>query len=118
MDDIDFSKYYTREQLDGLAARELGAEEQRQVLERWERLFADIEACLTEDPASPAAQRLVDRWDALIAEFTQNDPGLERSLDKLYSDPNNLAKATEAMPRLPGACAYIQRARAARRDAP
>ncbi|MBC5800342.1 MAG: TipAS antibiotic-recognition domain-containing protein [Candidatus Eremiobacteraeota bacterium] len=114
MDDFDFTKHYTREQLDGLGARNFGPEEEAEVLARWECLFADIEASLDEDPASVRAQTLLERWDALVADFTKRDPGLERPLDNLYRDPNCLAKVTEAMPRLPRVYSFMIRARAAR----
>jgi len=55
-------------------------------------------------------------WDELTAAFTQNDAALERSLGTLYADPENRAKAGAAMPGLPAAWRFIERARAARKS--
>ncbi len=109
---IDFSKHYTPEQLAALRARELQPEEQANISARWNQLFRDIDAASGDDPASDRAQALLDQWDALIAEFTLNDPGLERSLASVYADPENRKNAATAMPLLPKAASFMEAARA------
>jgi hypothetical protein len=116
MHDIDFSKYYTPEQLAALRAREPGEADLARASERWNELLGEIDAALDADPASELAQGFVDRWDALTAEFTQGDPSIERSLASVYADPENRTKATQAMPGLSGAWAFIQKARAMRSE--
>jgi DNA-binding transcriptional MerR regulator len=114
MNDMNFEKHYTPEQLEHMRGREFSAADQQRISGLWDALFADIATAADEDPASPAAQALVDRWDALTAEFTQGDPGMQQSLASFYSDKENVEKATAAMPALPAAWAFIQKARAAR----
>jgi DNA-binding transcriptional MerR regulator len=116
MHDIDFSKYYTPEQLAALRAREPGEGDAARASERWNELLREIDASLDADPSSQLAQGFVDRWDALIAEFTHGDPGIERSLASVYADPENREKAAQAMPGLPRAWAFIQKARATRSE--
>jgi DNA-binding transcriptional MerR regulator len=36
----------------------------------WTALVEDVDAALGEDPAGPAAQRLLERWSVLVARFT------------------------------------------------
>jgi DNA-binding transcriptional MerR regulator len=116
MHDVDVSKYYTPEQLAALRAREPGEADVARATERWSELLGEIRAALDADPASALAQGFVDRWDALTAEFTQGDPGIERSLASVYADPENREKAARAMPGLSGAWAFIQKARATRSE--
>jgi DNA-binding transcriptional MerR regulator len=113
---IDFSKYYTPEQLAALRAREPGEADLARASERWNELLGEIDASLDIDPASERAQAFVDRWDALTAEFTHGDSGLERSLASVYADPENRPRAAQAMPALPRAWAFIQKARATRSE--
>lgn len=83
-------KYYTEEQLADLARR--GTPE---VLERgereWATLIKEVEAAVSAgvDPASNEAQRLAERWQNLIEQFTGGDPGLAENLRKLYADQSN-----------------------------
>ena len=56
---------------------------------RWRALFADIEAALGDDPSSERAQGFVDRWDALIHEFTQGNREIAEGLARAWSDRAN-----------------------------
>ena len=56
---------------------------------RWRALFADIEAALGEDPSSARARAFVDRWDALIHEFTQGNREIAEGLARTWSDRAN-----------------------------
>ncbi len=62
---------------------------QERVSREWAQLFSDIEASLHEDLASAKAQELVGRWNALLAEFTGGDPGIQQGLNKMYTDVTN-----------------------------
>jgi len=86
-------KYYTPEDQAKLAqAREqLGEAGMQQAQQDWADLIAEVETAAKngEDPAGEHAQALNERWSSLIAQFTQNDPGVASGLRKLYSDQQN-----------------------------
>lgn len=90
-----FEKYYTPEQLEELEARrrELGEERIREVEAEWPRLMAEVRAEMEKgtDPADERVQRLAARWRALVREFTGGDPGIERSLNRMYEQETNVA---------------------------
>lgn len=114
MNQIDFGKHFTSEQLRTLGERALGETEQAQVSAAWSTLFSDIAAAENSEPVSERAQELLERWERLVAAFTQNDPAMERSLAGLYADERNWANLAAAMPQMPEAWAFIERARQAR----
>lgn len=62
---------------------------QEEVTKQWNALFADIEASLDEDPASPKAQALAARWRELVSGFTGGDPEIQKGLNKLWQDQQN-----------------------------
>jgi MerR family transcriptional regulator, thiopeptide resistance regulator len=62
---------------------------QAQVSKDWAELFADIEASLNEDPASPKAQALAARWKKLVHGFTGGDPEVQKGLNAMYADRAN-----------------------------
>jgi len=62
---------------------------QAKVSRQWSELFADIEAALDEDPASPKAQALAARWRELLAGFTGGDPEIQRGLNQMWADQPN-----------------------------
>jgi DNA-binding transcriptional MerR regulator len=81
-------RYYTPEQLAQLSERAdaLGEEALKRAQDDWTRLIAEVEAerVAGTDPADPRLTPLVDRWNALINQFTGGDPGIRASLQKLY----------------------------------
>lgn len=90
--DTDWSKQYYSE--DAKAAVEerkalWSPELQERVSREWAALFADVEAALGEDPASPKAQELAARWRKLVGEFTGGNPEIQKGLDKMYGDQDN-----------------------------
>jgi DNA-binding transcriptional MerR regulator len=87
---------------------------QERVSKQWAELFADIEAAKGEDPASPKAQALADRWNTLVGEFTGADPGIAQGLKSMYSDQQNWPDG-QASPVPNEAAAFIMKANAARR---
>lgn len=90
-----FEKYYTPEQLQALEERRrrLGEDRIREVAAEWPRLIAEVQAEYDRgtDPADERVQALADRWMALVREFTGGDPGIERSLQKLYESEDQVA---------------------------
>jgi MerR family transcriptional regulator, thiopeptide resistance regulator len=83
-------KYYTKEQLDQLAARreQLGDEGMQKAQQAWADVFARIRAEMDKgtDPKDPAVQAILVDADALIQQFTGGDPGIAASLNKMYSE--------------------------------
>jgi DNA-binding transcriptional MerR regulator len=62
----------------------------------WTELYADVEACMGEDPASPKAQALAMRWKNLVAQFTGGDPEIQKGLNAMWADSANWPKENEA----------------------
>ncbi len=88
--------YYTAEQMEYLKKRgeEIGEERMRQVPGDWAELIAQVRVEMENgtDPAAPEVQSLARRWMALINEFTGGDPGITRSVGKLWKEQgDNLA---------------------------
>lgn len=82
--------YYTPEQTEYLKKRAelVGAERIQQVQAEWPVLIAEVRAAMEKgtDPASPEVQALAVRWMGLINEFTGGDPGIERSVGRLWKE--------------------------------
>lgn len=113
-----FEKYYTPEQLEQLEARrrEIGEDRIREVEAEWPRLMAEVRAEMEKgtDPADERVQQLAARWHALVREFTGGDPGIERSLGRMYDQETTVAGMdTSAMREL---AEYIAKAAAAGRS--
>jgi len=85
------NKYYSPEAKEKIEQRKpmWSPEMQEEVTRKWNALFADIEASLNEDPASPKAQALAARWRELVAGFTGGDPEIQKGLNKLWQDQQN-----------------------------
>ena len=81
-------KYFREEAQDALAARKAAwtPELQAQAERDWSGLFRDIESALDEDPSSPRAQALVDRWNALLQAFIGGDLQLVHGVKALYAN--------------------------------
>lgn len=85
-------RYYSPEALTKIRdnAARMSAEQLANSQRRWQELIAEVETAATsENPASPRARELAQRWQALIREFTQGDPEISAGLQKLYSDRQN-----------------------------
>jgi DNA-binding transcriptional MerR regulator len=82
--------YYTKEQLDQLAARreQLGEAGMKAAEQAWTDVFDRIRAEMARgtDPKDPAVQAIVRDADALIAQFTGGDPGIAQSLNRMYKE--------------------------------
>jgi MerR family transcriptional regulator, thiopeptide resistance regulator len=115
--------YYTPEQSEALQARgeQLGAERIQQSQQEWAELIAQVRAEMDKgtDPAAPEVQAMARRWRDLIDQFTGGDPGIERSLGRLWNEQGDTLVAqhgTEYDPR--GVFEYIGRAMAAVKSEP
>lgn len=111
-------KLYTSEQMNQFAqaGQRVGADEMRAVEEAWTALLAEVRAGHQLDPASPAAQALLHRWEELTertmrgyAEF----PELKQAIAENYQQGR-----FEGDARAPQAAdfAFIERAKAARKE--
>jgi DNA-binding transcriptional MerR regulator len=111
--------HYTAEQLKQFeeVGRTAGPEEIRAIEEGWTALLAEVRANHDLDPASPAAQALVDRWDALherTMRHYQQHPELMQAIRQNYEAGN-----FEGFDRAPQTAdfAFIERVKAARQQA-
>jgi MerR family transcriptional regulator, thiopeptide resistance regulator len=81
-------RYYTPEQLEELSRRAdaLGEEGMVKAQDDWTRLIAEVEAHREAgtDPADPRLTPLVERWHALVEQFTGGDRGIRASLQRMY----------------------------------
>jgi MerR family transcriptional regulator, thiopeptide resistance regulator len=110
--------YYTPEQLDDLKERgeQIGQERIQQSQQEWAELIAQVHAEMDKgtDPSAPEVQAMARRWMALVNEFTGGDPGIERSLGRLWQEQGDTLVAQHKMPHDPrGVQEYIGRAMAA-----
>ena len=108
-------RYYTPEQLAQLEQRrrELGDEAIRRAEQEWSELInaVEVERARGTDPASPRMQELARRWQDLIEQFTGGDPGIRRSLQRMY-EQEGVEAASRGMVSAELA-AYVQQAIAA-----
>jgi DNA-binding transcriptional MerR regulator len=108
-------KYYTPEQLEYLAERraQVGEERIREVEAEWPELMEQVrlEMEAGTDPSDERVQALARRWMGLVREFTGGDPGIERSLNNMWSEEENIRGIDTAETRALGE--YVSRALAA-----
>jgi MerR family transcriptional regulator, thiopeptide resistance regulator len=109
----DMERYYTPEQLARLDARrdQLGPEGMQRAQDEWAQLIAEAKGHLERgtDPADPAMQEIVARWDGLIEQFTGGDPAIRASLQRMYAEKGP-QEASRGMVD-PELMAYVGRAR-------
>lgn len=86
--------YYTEEDRAKLAERM--RDTPKDVVEQgqrdWAALIAEVEDAKGEDPAGERAQALAGRWKDLVGQFTRGDAGIQKSLNKLWSDDTHWPK--------------------------
>ncbi|HET8550294.1 MAG TPA: MerR family transcriptional regulator [Bryobacteraceae bacterium] len=85
------SKYFRDDAKTALEARKAAwtPELQAHAEQDWSALFGEIRMALDEDPASPKAQALVDRWNDLLRAFLGGDTQLVHGVKALYADRAN-----------------------------
>ena len=70
---------------------------------QWAALGAKVKAALPLDPASAAAQGLLDEWQALLAPFTAiATPAMMKGVTRMYDDMPQWGKHTEGEAPSPG----------------
>lgn len=95
-------KAYTDEDKRKLAewGKNWSEEDQRRASQQWSELIAELQRLSTggENPASPAAQSLAQRWSNLVGQFTHGDPGISKGLGKYYSDLREMPAGERPIP--------------------
>lgn len=90
----NIEKHYTQEQLDYPARRReiVGEQRIKEVEAEWPRLMDEVRTEMGKGapPEDPKAQELARRWMGLVAEFTGGDPGIERSLNNVWNNEEEI----------------------------
>lgn len=94
----DMKQYYSDEAWTALSRRrETMTDQMRDIAmegtRKWQALFVDVNASLHADPASPEAQALLGRWDALVEEFTGGNQEIKEGLGRAWRDRDNWSPA-------------------------
>lgn len=119
----EMRKYYTDEAWAELTRRrEAMTEKLREIAmegtRRWQALYKDIVASLDAEPAGPVAQALLDRWKALVDEFTGGNAAIKEGLGRAWNDRDNwsegMKKSSEAFGD-PRVWEFVHKAAAARK---
>jgi len=111
-------RYYTPEQLEAFKQRaaQVGPERIQQASADWAELHALVRAEMDKgtDPGAPAVQALVQRWRALVREFSGGDPGIEQAVKRLWQEQGDQLIAQFGMTYDPRPMAeYLSKAAAA-----
>ena len=105
-------KYYTPGQLKTLERRraDVGDDAIERAERAWGELIELVEAERQRgtDPADPRVQELARRWTDLIEQFTGGDPGIRKSLERMYEE-EGVETASRGMLK-PETMEYAQRA--------
>jgi MerR family transcriptional regulator, thiopeptide resistance regulator len=108
-------KYYTTEQMEELRQRRetVGADRIHQAEGEWKDLMAQVQAEMDKgtDPTDERVQQLARRWMGLVREFTAGNPGIERSVARVWQEETTVAGIDTANMR--EMMEYIGRAQAA-----
>lgn len=84
-----YEKYYTPEQLEMLKSRQINfsSEQQKDIENRWQKVFEGIKKAYQSKTAvsDPSVIALGIEANALISEFTGNDPKMQASLENMYA---------------------------------
>ena len=90
-------KYFTPGQREFIHERfkKVGKDHIHEVEQEWTELIAEVRVEMEKgtDPSDDAVQRLAQRWQSLLKEFTGGDPGIQKSLNTMYQneDPENVS---------------------------
>jgi DNA-binding transcriptional MerR regulator len=83
-------KYYTPEQMEKIRQQgeKIGEARIREVEGEWVELQAAIRAEMAKgtDPTSEPVRALARKWASLVREFTGGDPGVERSVQRMWQE--------------------------------
>ena len=111
---------YPTEKYQALRDRAWTEEQQAELAEGWNRVYADAErlAAAGADPAGPEGRDLGRRYADLLAAFTMGDPEIAASLDRFYAEAKALPPERNPYPPASqAAMAFAERACAAHRAA-
>jgi hypothetical protein len=81
-----YGKYYTPEQMERFKQRTWSAKDQARAEAKWKAIFEEAKNLIGTDPGAPAAQKVAAQWYGMVSQFTEGDPGIEKSLDAMYKD--------------------------------
>ena len=114
-------RYFTPEQLEGLARRRgrVGESRMEEAGAAWAEILEGFTRSMEEgaDPSSPAVVELARRARALVEEFTGGDPALRASLGRMYAEEGGASiLSLRGMETAPGLWEYMGRAGAALDD--
>jgi DNA-binding transcriptional MerR regulator len=88
-------KYYTPEQMEQIKKRgeEVGQARIGEVQNAWPVLMAEVQAAMDAGvpPEDSKAQEFARRWFGLVSEFTGGDPGIFKSLRRMYQTEDTVA---------------------------
>jgi len=98
----DMRKYYSDDAWAELTRRREAMDDKTRDIamegtRKWQALFTDVTASLDDDPASPKAQALLDRWKALIDEFTRGNEEIAKGLGRAWQDRGNWSEPMKKM---------------------
>lgn len=114
------SKYYDGEALERVETGKARSPElQAKAEQDWSDLYRDVRDAIDADPAGERAQALLDRRNALVAQFTGGHAGVEAGLRRMHQDRANWpADVQQKMSPFsdPAVGAFFERAEAARRQ--
>ncbi len=83
-------RHYSPEQREQLIRRRelLGERRIQDAQAEWAELIDEVRSAMARgtDPQSSTGQRLAQRWNGLVGEFTGGDPGIELSLRSIYQE--------------------------------
>ncbi|HEV2582784.1 MAG TPA: MerR family transcriptional regulator, partial [Ktedonobacteraceae bacterium] len=93
---------YTDEDRQKLAVwgKNWSEEDQRRASQQWSEVITELQRLSTsgEQPGSPAAQALAQRWSELIAQFTHGDPAISKGLGKWYDNLREMPVGDRPIP--------------------
>ena len=90
-------EYFTPDQLEFLDKRrdEIGDDRIHEVEQEWTELIDEVRTEMEKgtDPSDHVAQKLAQRWQSLLKEFTGGNPWIQKSLNMMYQkeDPEEFS---------------------------
>lgn len=101
-------KYFTAEEAAELTKRKF---DQEAISHAWETLIAEVKTLMAkDDPATPAAVDLARRWHALVDQFTQGNPDVERRVKRVWNEAMADPEAAPKLPLTPEIFAFVGKA--------